>query len=219
MSTVFSIGPTLKDGKAGIFIQVQNREPKIHVYRKTGLTILPKVWNQREQKGFWDKYKDNEEVHRLFDQLKAIRTAVEGRIALGKALSSDDVRQIVQDVIYKEINEEEKRKKEEMMKKIAEEQKMTLIKYFQKFYDDAESGRRVTVKGTRYTHGSLTSIKQALNHFLEFEGSLKKKHDFDDVNMDFYNDYMTYLNRHEYKLNTIGKNICWLKAVMSMSET
>lgn len=219
MSTVFSIGPTLKDGKAGIFIQVQNREPKIHVYRKTGLTILPKVWNQREQKGFWDKYKDNEEVHRLFDQLKAIRTAVEGRIALGKALSSDDVRQIVQDVIYKEINEEEKRKKEEMMKKMAEEQKMTLIKYFQKFYDDAESGRRVTVKGTRYTHGSLTSIKQALNHFLEFEGSLKKKHDFDDVNMDFYNDYMTYLNRHEYKLNTIGKNICWLKAVMSMSET
>ena len=107
MSTTYRIGPTLQDGKAGIFIRVQNQQPFINVLRKTGLTILPKVWNQREQKGFWDKYKDNEEVHRLFDQLKAIRTAVEGRIALGKALSSDDVRQIVQDVIYKEIYEVE----------------------------------------------------------------------------------------------------------------
>lgn len=183
------------------------------------MTINPKVWDKRNSKGFNDKYKDNEEIQKLLKQLDAMRIAVEGQISLGKALTSDDVQKLISDVVYKEAHEEEKRKKEEMMRKIAEEQKMTLIKYFQKFYDDAESGRRVTVKGTRYTHGSLTSIKQALNHFLEFEGSLKKKHDFDDVNMDFYNDYMTYLNRHEYKLNTIGKNICWLKAVMSMSET
>lgn len=200
-------------------IRVQNRSPRISVIRKTGLTINPKVWDKRNSKGFNDKYKDNEEIQKLLKQLDAMRIAVEGQISLGKALTSDDVQKLISDVVYKEAHEEEKRKKEEMMRKIAEEQKMTLIKYFQKFYDDAESGRRVTVKGTRYTHGSLTSIKQALNHFLEFEGSLKKKHDFDDVNMDFYNDYMTYLNRHEYKLNTIGKNICWLKAVMSMSET
>lgn len=219
MSTIFYTGTTVKDGKVAIMIRVQNRSPRISVIRKTGLTINPKVWDKRNSKGFNDKYKDNEEIQKLLKQLDAMRIAVEGQISLGKALTSDDVQKLISDVVYKEAHEEEKRKKEEMMRKIAEEQKMTLIKYFQKFYDDAESGRRVTVKGTRYTHGSLTSIKQALNHFLEFEGSLKKKHDFDDVNMDFYNDYMTYLNRHEYKLNTIGKNICWLKAVMSMSET
>ncbi|MBO6078377.1 MAG: phage integrase SAM-like domain-containing protein [Bacteroidaceae bacterium] len=180
---------------------------------------MPKVWEQRNNKTFNDKYKDNKEIQKLFGRLEEIRNEIEGQIALGKALKSEDIKLILEDVIFKEAKEEEKRRKEELLKMKLEAEKMTLVKYFQKFYDDAESGRRVTVKGTRYTHGSLTSIKQALNHFLDYEGSLKKKHDFDDVNMDFYNDYLTYLNKHNYRLNTIGKNICWLKAVMSMAET
>ena len=219
MSTIFYIGPVLKDGNAGIFIRVQNQKPKIDIKKKTGLTVNPRVWDQRNRKGFRDKYKGNTDVERLFAQLDEIRNEVEGQLSLGKELNSEDVQRIVESVVFKEAIEEEQRRLEELERIKADEQKMTLIKYFQKFFDDAESGRRVTVKGTRYTHGSLTSIKQALNHFLEFEGSLKKKHDFGDVNMDFYNDYMTYLNNHDYKLNTIGKNICWLKAVMSMSET
>ena len=219
MSTIYYIGPVLKDGNAGIFIRVQNQKPKIDIKKKTGLTVNPRVWDQRNRKGFRDKYKGNTDVERLFAQLDEIRNEVEGQLSLGKELNSEDVQRIVESVVFKEAIEEEQRRLEELERIKADEQKMTLIKYFQKFYDDAESGRRVTVKGTRYTHGSLTSIKQALNHFLEFEGSLKKKHDFGDVNMDFYNDYMTYLNNHDYKLNTIGKNICWLKAVMSMSET
>lgn len=219
MSTIYYTGPVLKDGNAGIFIRVQNKEPKIDIKKKTGLSVNPRVWDKRNSKTFWDKYKGNAEIEKLFEQLKNIRNSVEGQLALGKALKSEDVQKLIEDVIYKEAKEEEQRRKEELLRMKLEAEKMTLVKYFQKFYDDAESGRRVTVKGTRYTHGSLTSIKQALNHFLDFEGSLKKKHDFDDVNMDFYNDYMTYLNNHNYRLNTIGKNICWLKAVMSMAET
>ena len=219
MSTIYYIGPVLKDGNAGIFIRVQNKEPKIDIKKKTGLSVNPRVWDKRNSKTFWDKYKGNAEIEKLFEQLKNIRNSVEGQLALGKALKSEDVQKLIEDVIYKEAKEEEQRRKEELLRMKLEAEKMTLVKYFQKFYDDAESGRRVTVKGTRYTHGSLTSIKQALNHFLDFEGSLKKKHDFDNVNMDFYNDYMTYLNNHNYRLNTIGKNICWLKAVMSMAET
>lgn len=219
MSTIYSIGPTLKDGKAAIFVQVQNRNPKIHVFRKIGLTIVPSIWEKRNNKGFKEKYKDNLEIVKFFNKLDDIRAAIEGQISLGKALTSEDVKKLINDVVFREAIIEEERKKEELRKIAEQERKMTLLKYFNKFYNDAKSGKRVTEKGTRYTQGTLTSIHQALIHFENFEKEQEKKHDFDDINMEFYLEYTAYLNRENFKLNTIGKNINWLKTVMSMAET
>ena len=219
MSTIYSLGPTLRDGKAAIFIQVQNRNPKIHVFRKTGLMIVPKIWKMRGTSNFEKRFNENKELDLLFKQLDQIRLKVEGQIAIGKALTSDQVKEIIKNVIYKEAIEEEQRRIEEIRLKQEEEQKMTLIKYFNKFYDEAKDGTRITEKGTIYTQGTLTSIKQAKDHFMSFEATQEKQHDFADINMDFYLAYTAYLNSRDFKLNTIGKNINWLKTIMSMAET
>ena len=95
MSTIYYIGPVLKDGNAGIFIRVQNKEPKIDIKKKTGLSVNPRVWDKRNSKTFWDKYKGNAEIEKLFEQLKNIRNSVEGQLALGKALKSEDVQKLI----------------------------------------------------------------------------------------------------------------------------
>ena len=219
MSTIYSLGPTLKDGKASIFIQVQNRDPKIHVYQKTGLTIIPRIWKMKDTSNFEKRFNENADLKLLFDQLKDIRIAIEGKIAIGKALTSDQVKEIIKNVIYKKAIEEEERRLAEIRKQQEEEQRMTLIKYFEKFYKEAKDGVRITEKGTIYTTGTLTSIKQAKDHFMSFEATQAKQHDFADINMEFYLTYTAFLNKRNYKLNTIGKNINWLKTIMSMAET
>lgn len=128
MSTIYYIGPVLKDGNAGIFIRVQNKEPKIDIKKKTGLSVNPRVWDKRNSKTFWDKYKGNAEIEKLFEQLKNIRNSVEGQLALGKALKSEDVQKLIEDVIYKEAKEEEQRRKEELLRMKLEAEKMTLVK-------------------------------------------------------------------------------------------
>ena len=219
MSTTFFTSTTIKDGKAPIIVRVQSRNPKISVIRKTGLVVSVKVWEKRNTSTFGSRYGDNPDIKKLFNRLENIKNAVEGQIALGKALKSEDVKDLIEKVIFREAIEEEQRKQEELRLQQEEELRMTLIKYFEKFYNEAKNGSRITEKGTIYTPGTLTSIKQAMDHFMSFEATQAKPHDFADINMDFYLAYTAFLNKRNYKLNTIGKNINWLKTIMSMAET
>lgn len=218
MSTTFYLGKTTKDGKAPIFVQVQSRKLNVHVIQTTNLYIAPNIWEHRTSKTIMDKYRDNDSVQRVLLLLDVIWKKIEGNLKSGVALDKVSVHDIIHNCVFseeieaREREEEEKRRQEELAKK------MTLAKFMKQYYDDAQAGIRLTEKGTVYAAGTLQSIRQAIDHFHAFQKRKKKVYDFDDIDMDFYRDYISFLNKENYALNTVGKNINWLKTILALAE-
>lgn len=219
MAVNFSLRKTIKDGKSLIIVRVQNRSPKIDVKQGTNLYIEPGIWERRNNATYMRQFRDNESVQRVLRTIDDLFMTLNQKVDNGVALTNDMVRNIIYNVSYKREIEEEKQQEEERQKAEAEAKKMTLSKYIDEFYEDAKAGIRLTEKNTLYSNGTLTSIKQAIDHFRAFEKKSKKKYNFDDIDMDFYRRYLAFLNNENYALNTVGKNINWLKTFMNAAQT
>ena len=106
----------------------------------------------------------------------------------------------------------------------------TLKAYIQKFIDDAETGKKLTFVGSkRYSSATIKSIKSMQTEFDNYEAKLLEKIrnreavsyrpkqfpiNFDDINIDFYNDWVRYFNQKNYSPNTIGKHLKSLKTIL-----
>lgn len=218
MSTTFYLGKSIKDGKAPIFVQVQSRKLGVHVIQSTNLYIAPNIWERRDNKTYMDKYRNNQAVQKVLLLVDDIWHTIEGNLKIGVKLDKVSVHDLISNCVFsqeieaREREEEEKRRLEELAKK------MTLDKFIHQYYKDALNGIRLTEKGTVYAPGTLQSIKQAIDHLEAFEKKKRRKFDFEDIDMEFYRDYITFLNGENYALNTVGKNINWLKTIMSLAE-
>lgn len=111
----------------------------------------------------------------------------------------------------------------------------TLNGYIDRFIREAKDGNRLTDKKTRfsysYTH-SLTGFQAQFNVYqgiytdkqleeLRERGETpRKKHvlNFDDINIDFYNDFIRFFYDKKYSPNTVGKHIKSLKTIMGSAK-
>lgn len=96
---------------------------------------------------------------------------------------------------------------------------MTLGKYIELFVRQIQSGERLTEKGTLFASATILAVKQACERLKDFEEFKGVKYDFDDVDMNFYREYMAYLNSKKYSINTVGKYINQLKTILSSAES
>jgi len=110
----------------------------------------------------------------------------------------------------------------------------TLTSYLQKYIDDAESGQRLTFRGSKlFSKATIKSIKSMQTELNKYQDELKDKiekrqtvnyrpkffpMDFNDVDIDFYNDWIRYFNEKNYSPNTIGKHIKWLKTILKEAK-
>lgn len=107
----------------------------------------------------------------------------------------------------------------------------TMNQYIDKYIKDAKSGLKLTYKGKRFANGTMKSIKNFQTLFNEYQGiyckrlldKIKKAKgttrklrliDYSDITIDFYNDFVKFLNDKNYSPNTIGKHIKTLKTIM-----
>lgn len=217
MATTFLLSPVKKDGKAAIYVRVQCSNPKISIRQTTNLSILPRIWERRLDAKYMEKYKTNEDVQFILRATEEIRRKFDSLCSQKTMITFDDARRIINEIIFEKQFEKERAEREEAERLAELEKKMTLNKFFKKFLEDIESGIRVTEKGTIYAQGTITSIKQAYDHLIAYQKKARREFDFDDINMEFYNGYTAFLNKVGYKLNTIGKNINWLKTIMTLA--
>lgn len=215
MATIFSIGPVGKDGLCTVRIRVQCRVPRVDVKQNTPLKIAEKVWNSAPGSLERQKFCSNPKIRRVFDNVEDIRAAIFSKLEGGVALGADDVREIVDSFVFREqrIREAEeaaeKRRQEEL------ERKMTLRKYIDLYRSEIKSGKRLTEKGTRFSPGTCNAVNQACERLRKFEREMGRIYDFDDIDMDFYRDYLAYLNGQDYAANTSGKCINVLKTILA----
>ena len=73
-------------------------------------------------------------------------------------------------------------------------------------YINSVAKRESTLKGYRNT----------LKHLLNFKNSKRKKYDFEDINLEFYNEFNNYLTQKMgFKINTIGKQFKNIKVFLN----
>ena len=96
-----------------------------------------------------------------------------------------------------------------------------LTEYISRFVDEAKSGERLANVGNtkkKYSYGSirvLTGFKQSFEMFCKDKG---KQYNFNDINIDFYNDFLQFFYNRNCGANYIGKHIKSLKTIMRQAR-
>lgn len=214
----FTITPPKKDGLCDIYLRIQKRNPHIIVTQKTGLRCTLTIWDNLDNPEFMAKYADKE-VKDLLLSMQDIQRAIEVKIINGISMQAEEVRKLVNSIVYRKKIEEERLAQKLRSKEEKDAKKITFSEYFKMYLDEAASGLRLTEHGVRYSKGTLSSIKQALFHYLEYENFIGKKLKFNEINLDFRDKYIAFLNEREYAINTIGKNINWIITVMFSAKS
>lgn len=230
MAATMLLGVVNSDGLAQIFVRIQDRRSKTHIHQATGLFINQHIWEKRNDEKFVDRYAKNPEVRRTLDNASEIRRTLDSLFKNGQVLNKDEVRKLVHSIVYREEIAAAEAEKEEKARQEAWENRMTLMKFIDKYIEEVSNGGRQTVNGTNYSPNTVKSIKQALTQFRNFSKWSKKEYDFDDIDMQFYYDFTAYLKKElkdrkgnvikkAYNVNSVGKCIKELKVVMYTAES
>jgi len=114
----------------------------------------------------------------------------------------------------------------------------TLSQYIQRFIDEAENGTRKTSNSFNkkvFALGTIKSIKVFQTVFNEYQGIYTEKRlkelaekeetprprkyvSFENITIDFYNDFINFMYDKQFSPNTIGKHIKTLKVIMRQSR-
>ncbi|MBL7934523.1 MAG: phage integrase SAM-like domain-containing protein [Bacteroidia bacterium] len=86
---------------------------------------------------------------------------------------------------------------------------VTFNEYLGGFIAKCESGERLH-NGLRYTKGTIKTYKTFLNLINGYNKSIE----FNQVDLEFYKGFVRYLNMKNYSLNSVGKNIKFIKVLM-----
>lgn len=230
MATIYSLGPVGKDDLCPIKIRVQCKVPHVDVKQKTPLRIAQKVWESDPDSSTRQRYCLDPAIARVFADLEEIRRQIYAKLQDGKGMSADEVREIVNSVVFKEKREEDAKKAAEQKQKEAEEKKMTLSKYIDLYIKQIKAGTRQTDSGKAYSPETIRTIVTSVNQWKNFQKKKRKTYDFNDVDMQCYYDFTSYLKTktkmvgeeevfNGYSINTVGKCIKQLKAILNAAET
>ena len=203
-------------GTVPLFVRIQSRTEKKDIRLSTNLLVDASEWekgNSSVEK--LKKYRSRKSA--LFEKIDKIDMALMSLLNSGR-LDSKSAKERINAIVYAEemAEEEEMRKKKEEEERAAK--KVDLNTYIQKYIEEMKTGARKTEKGLQYSDGTIKNRTSFYSEFQKFQQSRHKKYNFEDINIDFYNEFVDYFNRKNYSPNTTGKHIKSLKVIMSAAR-
>ena len=218
MAASFFIRTTKSKGLVTLFVRLQSVKQKINHKAATPLQVDIKAWNNSKKGSVqMDNFrKSNPEVAKKMDEIKSV---LEATLSRPDGITQKEFTDIIDEVMYREARAEQKKQKEEKAKKEAEAKRMTLNKYIKAYIEQVSNGARQTEQGRNYAHSTVKAIKQAMRQFELFQQETRHRYDFNDIDMTFYYDYTAYLKKKGYAINSVGKCVKELKAIMYSAET
>ena len=90
--------------------------------------------------------------------------------------------------------------------------------FFTQYIEEMKNGQRTTDKGKKFALGTIKNYQGCLTQLQAYQKLKRRKIDFEDVTMDFYDTYVSYFNSKNYSPNTIGRHIKNLKTIMRASK-
>lgn len=96
-------------------------------------------------------------------------------------------------------------------------EKPTLLSFFEKMIDQSKKGTRINPQtGERINLNTIRTYNTTFHHLLKFQKLHKHTLNFEDINQDFYSDYIEFLTMTvKLSTNTVGKHIQILKLIMN----
>lgn len=201
MATIKFFTRTKRKGQelATLYCRFRNGKA-IDQTEKTGIVLSPdhfnnKTGNIRYKADFKDKGKISERLDNIKDHLRSeIKT-----IADRESLPKDWLRTAI-DKFY---NPDKYRPDTH-----------NLFSFIQDFIDKAPS-RTVPKTGRPVCYKQLREYERTFYYLKEYANAQGRKIDFEDINLDFYHDFMLHLQKKKLALNTIGKKIQTLKIFLN----
>lgn len=185
------------------------KETPIHLYIRyngqrliysTGKMIHPDFWNETKQQA--REIKEFPQSKLFNNTLKNIRENSEkafleletelGRIPAPKELKARLDRELKQEFPTVENGS-------------TEDRIPTFLELFKRFIEDSKDGTRLTTSGKRFDLRTIQKYNTVLKILQEF--SKKYYLTFDSIDKNFYTNYVTFLNKKKYNLNTVGRYI------------
>lgn len=160
----------------------------------TGISVLPNQWNPIKQRVKKSSFIDFQSINTKLDNLEALLKKIE---LSNRKAPPDKLREL--------MNIELKNDKKIIV---------TLNSFIDSYINEAIAGTRLTVKGTKYKKGTIKAVKGFKSIFGKYQEDRNISLSFDDINLDFYNDFLLYLTTKNYSPNTIGRHIKHLKVIM-----
>ena len=222
MAVIFSIKKDVKVGMTPVHMRARMRSKKVNVDLRFLLPfeVDAKKWNgAHSSPAALVNFRNTEYGKEVFGVLDNITQVIEAEFKKGNALTSEEAEKIINAMLGAERMKKEENERALKAAADAASHKMTLRKYIDLFRQEIKNGKRLTDKGTRYTAGTINAVNMAFERLKKFEEEKHHVYDFNEIDLTFYKEYMAYLNDQKYSINTAGKCIKQLKAIMSLAES
>ena len=155
----------------------------------------------------------------LAQNLWSIKNGLDAMLDAG-TITRESAKQYINNVMRQDIIREVEQQKEEQARKEAEASRVTLMGWIAEFIRQCETGERLKQKSAKQiTPGTIRSYKGTLAQLEAYQAKRHKVIDFDDVTLDFYDDWRRFFlekkdargNSRPYSPNTIGRHVKNLK--------
>lgn len=217
MATEFKIRTKETKGFTSLIVRCQSRALGIDYRMTSGLEVDIQAWNKSKKSNTTlTNYRNSNPD--LTAKMDAIKKSLDAALKRDTPITKEEMREIIDSVVYADARAEQKKRKEEQAKKEAEAKRMTLNKYIKAYIEQVSNGARQTEQGRNYAHSTVKAIKQAMRQFELFQQETRHRYDFNDIDMTFYYDYTAYLKKKGYAINSVGKCVKELKAIMYSAE-
>lgn len=90
----------------------------------------------------------------------------------------------------------------------------SLTDYIARYTREMEDGTRLNIHKLRYGASTIKNYKGFIIQFDEFCKAKRKRFDFGDIDLKFYDDFVAWFTAKDYSINTIGRHVKELKIIM-----
>lgn len=94
----------------------------------------------------------------------------------------------------------------------------TLNEYISLYLKQIATGERQTDRGRNYAPSTVKTLRYSLRQLALFQEAAGRQYDFPDIDMEFYYNYTSFLNKKGFSINSVGKCIRDLKNILHAAE-
>lgn len=177
-------------------------------YADTQFLVLTDAWNNKTQGvksrfAYADDFTE-QQGRELMKNLAEMRSFILGEIAKDPKypMSKPRLEKIIYSFHHPHKAANPKRTRE------------SLTDYIARFAREMEDGTRLNNHKLRYGYSTVKNYKGFIVQFDEFCKARRKRYDFNDIDIKFYDDFVAYFTGKDYSVNTIGRHVKELKIIM-----
>lgn len=199
-----------------IFARVRSRKNNLDIRISTMLETVVTDWENAHKSETRLKNFRNTKGKALFEKLDKIEATLNNM--LDEDITTEAIADRIKAIVFaEEIAAEEERKKLEEEKRKAE-LATDLNSYIQQYIAEMQSGQRKNNKGLLYSPGTIKNKISFYSELCKYQEETGRVYNFNDITIDFYNDFVDFFNRKSYSPNTTGKHIKSLKEMMTAAR-